>query len=140
MSVKTVEEMRLSELLKLSGALARIPSTDMGAVVASSGVGLVGAAVGAAATGESLLSGVPLFCLLVGIAAIVLGMLLSRERGEEIGAIRKNLDFDIDGWCQGDKDAADMRDRYRSAMEAPSLFERALVTLKRKKTQQGKKN
>lgn len=124
-SVKTVDEMRLSELLKLSGALDRVPTLDLGTVVTSAGVGLAGAAIGAAASGENLLSGVPLFCLLVGIIAIGLGFALSRERGEEIGAVRRNLDFDIDSWCENDSDAADLRDRYREAMKTPSLYERA---------------
>lgn len=128
-SVKTVDEMRLSELLKLSGALSRVPTLDLGIVVTSAGVGLAGAAIGAAATGESLLSGVPLFCLLVGIFAIVLGFALSRERGEEIGAIRRNLDFDIDSWCENDADATDLRDHYRDAMKIPSLYERARLSL-----------
>lgn len=123
-SVKTVDEMRLSELLKLSGALSRVPALDLGAVVASGGVGLAGAAIGAAATGEALLSGVPLVCLLIGIVGIGLGFALSRERGEEIGAIRRNLDFDIDSWCENDADAADLRDRYRQVMTTPSVYER----------------
>jgi hypothetical protein len=131
-SVKTVEEMRLSELLKLSGALARVRTLDIGNIVMSVGVGLVGAAVGAAATGEALFSGVPLFSLVAGVVGVVLGFALSRERGEEIGAVRRNLDFDIDGWCQDDKGAADMRDRYEQAMKSPSLFGRALQTLRRK--------
>jgi hypothetical protein len=125
-SVKTVDEMRLSELLKLSDALNRIGVLDLGTVVMSAGVGLAGAAIGAAATGESLLSGVPVFCLLVGVVAIVIGFALSRERGEQIGAVRRNLDFDIDGWCQSDSEAAEMRDRYRAAMKSPTLFERAV--------------
>jgi len=125
-SVKTVDEMRLSELLKLSDALSRISALDIGTVVLSAGVGLAGAAVGAAATGESLLKGVPLFCLLVGIVSILVGFALSHERGEQIGAVRRNLDFDIDGWCQADSDTAEMRDRYRRAMRTPSLFERGI--------------
>jgi hypothetical protein len=125
-SVKTVDEMRLSELLKLSGSLARVRTLDVGTVVLSVGVGLAGAAIGAAATGEPLLEGVPLFCLAFGLASVVLGYFLSHDRGEEIGAIRKNLDFDIDSWCHDDDDAAEMRDRYKKAMKSPSLAEAGL--------------
>jgi hypothetical protein len=126
--VKTVDEMRLSELLKLSDALSRISTIDLGTVVLSAGVGLAGAAIGAAATGESLLSGVPLFCFLVGIVSILFGFALSHERGEQIAAVRRNLDFDIDGWCQDDSDAAEMQDRERKAMRTASLFERGVQT------------
>jgi hypothetical protein len=132
-SVKTVDEMRLSELLKLSGSLARIRTLDVGTVVLSVGAGLMGAAIGAAATGEPLLEGVPLFCLAFGLASVVLGYFLSHDRGEEIGAIRKNLDFDIDSWCHGDDDAEEMRDRYEKAMKSPSLAEAGLERWRNRK-------
>lgn len=127
-SIKTVDGMRLSELLKLSGALARVRTLDIGTIVMSAGVGLLGAAIGAAATGEALFAGVPLFCLAVGVLSIFLGYTLSHERGEEIGTIRRNLDFDIDSWCQDDQDAANMRDRYKKAVQSPSIVERAVTT------------
>jgi hypothetical protein len=118
---RAVDKMTLDELLKLSGDLASVRRYDLGAVLSAVGVGLLGAALG---MGEYLFRGGPLYLLIGGASALVVGLMLSRDRSENLERIRAKLDFDIDSWCRRDPEAQELRARYAKAMANPSLMGR----------------
>ena len=118
-TTKAVERMTLHELLRLSSDLGNVRRFDIGAMLGALGVGLLGAAVG---SGDYLFRDGPLYLLIGGLVSCFVGLLLSRERTEQVATIKRNLDFDIDSWCRENQEAKELRDRYIEAMRGRSIL------------------